>query len=125
MAHEPVLFTIGDLGVTEHWILAPSGSVPIAGSTWIATPVVTTSKDIPSWAIVCAILFFLVCLLGLLFLLVKEEKTSGYYDIQVHGVGLQHSVRLPVSSMAQVAQYDQAVNHARQLAYTAGLGAGF
>ncbi len=27
---EPVLFTIGDIAVTEHWIMTPRGTVPLA-----------------------------------------------------------------------------------------------
>lgn len=123
---EPILMTIGDLGVTEHWILTPAGPVPLAGSTWHGTPVVTTTRSIPGWAIAVAIVFIWACLLSLLALLAKTERTSGYYDIQVTGVGLQtHHIRLPVNDLAQIGQYDQMVNYARQLAHTASLGPGF
>ncbi len=123
--HEPVLFTIGDLGITEHWIITPAGAVPIAGSRWHGTPVVTTTRTTPGWAIAGAIVFFVACFLGLLFLLVKTTRTSGYYDVQVEAVGLQHSIRLPVWDLGQVTQCDALVAHARQLAWMASQGVGF
>ena len=125
MVPEPILFTIGDIGITEHWIVTPMGPYPIASSRWTSTPVVTIDRSIPTWAVVCAIVFFVFCLLGLLFLLAKENKTSGYYDVQVEAIGFHRSIRLPISSQAQVIYYDNLVAQARQLAYTASLGAGF
>jgi hypothetical protein len=47
-------------------------------SQWLAADVSTTQRRIPTWAFVLAIVFVLFFLLGLLFLLVREEVTRGY-----------------------------------------------
>jgi hypothetical protein len=63
------------------------------------------------WAIIVAIVVALVtCLLGLLFLLVKEQQYVGYVSVTVSGEGLYHTVPFapgPASAMwanSQVAQ---------------------
>jgi hypothetical protein len=78
-----------------------------------------TVQRIPAWAVVCAILFFVFCFLGLLFLLAKEEHTEGVVQIVVQGPRLVHTVQLPVSSPAQVMDYNQRVNYARALSAAA------
>ena len=75
---EPVLVTVGDMTVTEHWVLTPSGAFPLAGTAWTVTNQTITTERIPAWAIVFTILFLLFCLLGLLFLLVKERVLQGF-----------------------------------------------
>ena len=74
-----------------------------------------TSQAIPTWAIVCAIVFFVFCFLGLLFLLAKEDKTSGYVQVTVHGPGFLHTSTVPVASLAQVADINARVNYVRTL----------
>lgn len=119
---EPVLFTIGDIGITEHWIVTPTGTAPLAGSRWSGIPNVGVRQETPWWAIVGAILFVWVCLLGLLLLLSKRDVVSGTYDVQVDTVsGAQYVTRLPVRSHAEAASYDALVMHVRQAAWAAGL----
>ncbi|MBO0848977.1 MAG: hypothetical protein J2P20_05935 [Pseudonocardia sp.] len=113
--HEPVLVTIGDIGVSQNWVYTPSGIRPVREVNWMFTDLSRTSQVIPTWAIVCTVIFVWFCLLGLLFLLAKEERTEGYVQIVVQGRGLLHTVQLPVSSVYQVADYNQRVNYARSL----------
>jgi hypothetical protein len=80
-AVEPTLVTIGDIVVTQTWVVTPSGTRPRAEVSYAATPMYQTTRGIPTWAIVCAIVFFVFCLLGLLFLLVKEERTTGHLQV--------------------------------------------
>jgi hypothetical protein len=54
-------------------------------------------------------------LLGLLFLLVKEERTVGSVQVVVQGRGFLHTVQLPVANRAQVSDYAARVNYARSL----------
>jgi hypothetical protein len=63
---------------------------------------------------VCAVIFFVFCLLGLLFLLAKE-KTSGHMQVTVQGSGLFHSTYVPVSSPMQANDVANRVNYARAL----------
>ena len=64
---------LGDIGVTQSWVVTPSGTRPVGSVTWLFTDMSRTTQAIPVWAIVCAILFFVFCLLGLLFLLVQRD----------------------------------------------------
>ncbi|WP_197540708.1 MULTISPECIES: hypothetical protein [Kitasatospora] len=79
-----------------------------------------TTRTIPTWAIVCAIVFFVFCLLGLLFLLAKEDRTEGTVQVVVQGPRFLHQVQLPVSSVGQVQDYNARVGYARSLSAAAG-----
>src|SRR5262245_23021640 len=71
---EQFAVTIGDIGVTRNWVVTPNGNAPVAGSRWIVLDQSRTERKIPTWAIVLAIVFAVLCLIGLLFLLVKEDR---------------------------------------------------
>jgi len=111
----PFILTIGDIGVTPQWVVTPNGNAPLAGSQWIAMDMSRTEKKIPTWAIVLAIVFALFCLIGLLFLLVKEETTTGYVEVSVHSGDLYHRTQLPVWSQTDVYQIRQLVGQAQSL----------
>lgn len=115
MSGEPVMVTIGDISVTSTTVYTPSGSRPLSEVSWTFTDLSTTSQGIPTWAIVCAIVFFLFCFLGLLFLLAKEDKTQGSVQVTVHGPGFVHTSTIPVTSPAQVADINARVNYVRTL----------
>ena len=119
VSDEPVLVTIGDISVTQSRVFTPSGSVPISEVSWALTDMSQTTQAIPTWAIVCAVVFFLFCLLGLLFLLVKETRTTGSVQVIVTGKGFVHTTQIPVSSPAQIADIGARVNHARGLSAAA------
>jgi hypothetical protein len=112
----PFLLTIGDIGVTPHWVVTPNGNAPLAGSQWIAMDMSRTERTIPGWAIVLAIVFAIFCLIGLLFLLVKEETTTGYVEVSVRSGDVYHRTQLPVSSQADVFHVRQLVGQAQSLA---------
>lgn len=113
---EQTMVTIGDISVTSATVYTPSGSRPLSDLQWTFTDMSQTSQAIPTWAIVCAVVFFLLCFLGLLFLLAKEDKTAGTVQVTVHGQGFVHTTTIPVSSIAQVADINARVNYARTLA---------
>ncbi len=112
---EPLLLTIGDIGISRTWITTPNGAAPLRGSTWIATDMSVTASRIPTWAIVLAVVFAFLCLLGLLFLLVKEDETRGYVQVSIYADGLQHATQVPVSHPGQVAQIRGAVAQAQAM----------
>lgn len=118
-SHEPQLVTIGDISVTPSSVVTPSGSAPIGEVHFFLTDLSHTRHSIPAWAIVCAVLFFLFCFLGLLFLLVKETRTEGHVQVVVQGPRLLHTVHLPVWSVDQVHDYNARVNYARSISATA------
>lgn len=116
---EPMLVSIGDIGVSRSWITTPAGTQPVGRVQWMFNDMSRSSERIPPWAIVCTILFVWFCLLGLLFLLAKERRTEGYVQITVQAPGFVHATQLPVSSPEQVAEYNARVNFARSVSAAA------
>jgi uncharacterized membrane protein YeiB len=113
------VLTIGDIGVTRNWVVTPNGTARLGGSQWSARDMTRTESKIPTWAIVLAVIFALVCLLGLLFLLAKEKYTTGYVEVSVQAGNLIHATQIPVASQYQVAQIRQQVSQAQTLAAAA------
>lgn len=108
-------FTIGDISVAGDQIITPSGSMPLRGAMWNATDFSRTEEKIPAHAIVLAVIFFLFCLLGLLFLLMKEKKTTGYIQITVTSGGRHHSTMLPATDAMSYQRVMAQINYARSL----------
>ncbi|PYC71021.1 hypothetical protein C7C46_26920 [Streptomyces tateyamensis] len=109
------LVTIGDIAVTSTGIITPAGPIPLQGTVWTATDLSRTEERIAPAGIVLAIIFFLFCLIGLLFLLMKEKRTTGHVQITVSGGGRYHTTSIPVSSPHQVMDLINRVNYARGL----------
>jgi ABC-type multidrug transport system permease subunit len=112
---ESTLVTVGDVVVTQSWVVTPSGTRPRREVSWTVTPMYQTTTDIPTWAIICAVIFFVFCLLGLLFLLAKEEKTTGHMQVTVQAPGFSHTTYVPVTSPMQANDVAGRVNYARAL----------
>ena len=110
--YEPILATLGDISVTHHWVQVPSGNYPIRGTTWTVQEHTHVEEKISTAGIVLAIIFVWVCLLGLLFLLMKERRTVGWVQVTVQGQGLYYATMLPALSGPHAHQF---VNYARQL----------
>jgi hypothetical protein len=106
------LVTIGDIVVTKDWVYVPQGRFPLRGTTWTVQDATQVNEVIPTWAIIVAIVVALVtCLLGLLFLLVKEQQYVGYVSVTVAGEGLYHTVQFaagPTSALWANGQAAQA-----------------
>ena len=108
---------IGDIGVTANSVITPAGTFPLKGTQWIVTDQSRTVSKIPTVAIVLAIVFAIFCLLGLLFLLMKEEATEGYVQVTVTNpeAGLYHVASIPASSVGTYEFVTRQVNWARSL----------
>lgn len=117
---QPPLVTIGDIHCTQSQIVTPAGSCPTAGAQWYLSDTTTTREEIPTWAIVCAIVgAFIVCLLSLFFLLAKERKTTGTVQVTVQNNGFMYTTQIPVFDTMVVADLHNRVNYARTLSATA------
>jgi len=86
---------------TDTEVITPNGAYPLRRTTWMISNNTATTETLPTWAIVLAILLFFFCLLGLLFLLVKERRTTGYVQVSVQGEGLYYATQVPVTHPAQ------------------------
>ncbi|MFE1175151.1 hypothetical protein [Streptomyces sp. NPDC058773] len=107
--------SLGDIAVTGDTIMTPAGPMPLKGAVWTATDMSRTEEKIPAHAVVLAIVFFLFCLLGLLFLLMKEKVTTGFVQVTVVSGGRHHATMIPVQSPQQVMFVLNQVNYARSL----------
>jgi hypothetical protein len=92
---DPVLLSIGDISVTQTHIYVPQGRFPLHGTTWTVQDSTQVSEGIPPVAIILTIVFVWFCLIGLLFLLMKQKRYTGFVSITVTGMGLYHSVQFP------------------------------
>jgi len=110
-----VLVTIGDIACTESTVVTPAGAFPLKGTTWIVSNQAQTTESIPAYAIVLAVIFFLFCLLGLFFLLIKERRTRGFVQVSVQGDGFYHATQISVSHVTQIPQIEAQVNYVRTL----------
>ena len=97
-------FQFGDIGVTTDTIVTPTGDVPLPGSTWSGFDYTTTEEKTPVWATVLAVVFFPLCFVGLLFLLVKEQQTAGWVQVRVQSQQFSYAANIPITSQEQVVQ---------------------
>lgn len=107
--------SLGDITIAGDQIITPSGTMPLRGAMWNATDFSRTEEKIPTHAIILAVIFFLFCLLGLLFLLMKEKKTTGYIQITVTSGGRHHSTMIPAQDQNTYPWVMSQLNFARSL----------
>lgn len=119
---EQFVITIGDIGVSPSWVVTPNGTAPLAGSQWIVQDRTFTQRSIPAYAIVLAVIFAIFCLLGLLFLLIKEDRVTGYVEVTVRSGNLFHATQIPAQSPQAVYQVRQLVYQAQSMAAAVGPG---
>jgi hypothetical protein len=117
---EEYLFTIGDIGVTAHWVVTPVGSAPIAGSQWAIVDQTRTYRKIPGWAIACAVIFFFVIFLfSLFFLLAKTTVVTGWLEVTVQSGSVRATAQVPVQSDGAIQTVRQRVAQAQTMAAAA------
>jgi hypothetical protein len=111
--NEPIRVQVGQIACTDTRVHTPVGSYPLAGTIWTVTNQTYLSESIPAYAIVLTIIFFLFCLLGLLFLLIKERRISGTVQVSVQGPGFAYSTYIPVFSEMAIGQISTSVDWIR------------
>jgi hypothetical protein len=116
---ESYVTAIGDIGISPHWVSTPSGQFPLRGTIWTVTDLTQRHERIAPAGIILAILFVWACLLGLLFLLMKERSVSGYVQVAVQGNGFHHTTMIPATNEQIIWEINQSVNHVRSMAATA------
>ncbi len=107
--------SLGDITIAGDQIMTPAGPMPLKGAMWNAQDLSRTETKIPPHAIVLAIIFFLFCLLGLLFLLMKERTTTGYIQVTVTSGGRHHSTMIPATDPGTFQWVMGQINYARSL----------
>ncbi|MFD6337627.1 hypothetical protein [Streptomyces sp. NPDC060131] len=109
------LVSIGDITVVGDSIITPSGTLPLKGAVWNATDMSRTEEKIPTHAIILAVVFFIFCLLGLLFLLMKEKTTTGFIQVTVTSGGRHHSTMIPANHAGTFQMVMGQISYARSL----------
>jgi hypothetical protein len=109
------MMSFGDITVMNDSIVTPSGTMPLKGAVWTATDMSRTEEKIPTVAIVLAIVFALLCLIGLLFLLMKEKKTTGFIQVTVTSGGRHHATMIPASGPETFQMVMAQLNTARSM----------
>jgi hypothetical protein len=109
------MLTLGDIAVNGDTIVSPAGPMPLRGAVWTATDMSRTEERIPPHAIVLAVVFFVLCFVGLLFLLMKERVTTGFVQVSVNSGGRHHSTMIPVQSREQVVYVLNQVTYAQSI----------
>ncbi|MFI6646398.1 hypothetical protein ACIBI8_02070 [Streptomyces sp. NPDC050529] len=109
------MLSLGDITVMNDSIVTPSGTMPLKGAVWTATDMSRTEEKIPTVGIVLAIVFALLCLIGLLFLLMKEKKTTGFIQVTVTSGGRHHSTMIPAMGPDTFQMVMAQVNTARSM----------
>ena len=112
------LVSFGDISVSRHWLAVPGHTVPLSGTTFEVADRTFVTTRTPTWAVVVAIVgFFLIFILSLLFLLVRENVVSGQIDVTVRNdaAGLNYSTPFRVLGDGDAADLHARVNYARQL----------
>ncbi len=113
---EQVVLTIGDIGVSRSWVVTPQGAAPLRDSQWTIRNWNVTHDAIPTWAVVMAVIGTVFCLIGLLFLLVKEPRTTVRLEVAVRSGSLYHAVQFPSGSAQKVAATRGLVAQAQAMA---------
>ncbi|RYJ24893.1 hypothetical protein CU044_4804 [Streptomyces sp. L-9-10] len=109
------LVSIGDITVVGDSIITPSGTLPLRGAVWNATDMSRTEEKIPTHAIILAVVFFVFCLLGLLFLLMKEKTTTGFIQVTVTSGGKHHATMIPANHAGTFQMVMGQISYARSL----------
>ncbi|MFI1185548.1 hypothetical protein [Streptomyces californicus] len=113
--HGVPMLSIGDITVLSDAIVTPSGTMPLKGAVWTATDLSRTEEKIPTHAVVLAIVFGLLCLVGLLFLLMKEKRTTGFVQVTVTSGGRHHTTMIPATGPHTFPAIMAQLNQARSL----------
>ncbi|MER6994496.1 hypothetical protein [Streptomyces sp. NPDC000410] len=109
------LLSIGDITVFQDSIITPAGTLPLKGAVWSATDMSRTDERIPNVGIVLAVVFAVVCLLGLFFLMMKEKVTTGFIQVTVTSGGRYHSTMIPATGPDTIHWVMGQINYARSL----------
>ena len=82
-ADSSVQFELGRISANEYWVTTPVGSWELKDVTVSTYDQTVVASRIPTWAVVAAIVTAFFFLIGLLFLLAKDDSTSGSVSLTI------------------------------------------
>jgi hypothetical protein len=116
-----VLHQVGNIAVTATEIIASTVRHPLAGSTWTVEDHTKVVRRTSAAGVIMAICTFWLCGLGLLFLLLKEDKLVGFVQVTVSGPGFHAATQVnmgawakdPINATARIAGVESTVSSIR------------
>lgn len=112
----PLLVDIGAIRIVGDTVYTPAGNIALQHAQFTIADQTHARRQIPTWAIVCAIVgFFIVTVFSLLFLLAKEDRLVGEVTVGVSGPGLSYFQPFAANGPEQVQDLYQRVNYANSL----------
>lgn len=114
-ASEPILVALGEMACSQFHVITPVGTYPLAWTTWEIGNRSSTTKYTPAWAIVLAVIFSFVFLVGLFFLLIKRSRTEGFLLVSAHGPDFSYVAHIDVASPMEIAEIEAKVEYVRRL----------
>ena len=98
-ADSSVQFELGRISANEYWVTTPVGSWELKDVTVSTYDQTVVASRIPTWAVVAAIVTAFFFLIGLLFLLAKEDSISGHVSLTISTTeGHTYTELIPVFS---------------------------
>lgn len=89
---------VGEIVVGPEQIHGPQGVLPTPGARIELLNATRSVRELPTWALVCTIVgFFFVFLFSLLFLLAREDRIVGHYEVRVVNGDRMLASYIPVS----------------------------
>jgi hypothetical protein len=89
--------------------------MPLAGTQIFVADMTRTDRRIPTWAIVLAIIGAFFFLLGLLFLLVREDRRTGFVQMTLTNGAFTYQTAEPagLDTATQMLELQNRANYAR------------
>lgn len=100
-ADPPILLSIGHVHVTEHFVITPAGTWPLADVNVTTVDQTAVTTHTPGWAIVMVIVFIWFFLLSLLFLLAKERRMGGWVAVHIQAGPYSYTEQVPIRAEYQ------------------------
>jgi hypothetical protein len=97
----PILLSIGHVHVTEHFVITPAGTWPLADVNVTTVDQTAVTTHTPGWAIVMVIVFIWFFLLSLLFLLAKERRMGGWVAVHIQAGPYSYTEQVPIRAEYQ------------------------
>lgn len=97
----PYLVSIGNMHATQHHLVTPGGTWPLADVNVTTSDQTHVTTHTPTWAIVMVVIFIWFFLLSLLFLLARESRVQGFISVTVYAGGQAYVENVPVWNEAQ------------------------
>lgn len=115
---DPWTACIGQIGVTEHWVVTPNGTARLHDTQWIIRDHVTVTRR-SGWLLVFGFGLLWLLFIGLVFIaLAMRTRVGGYVEVTVWSPDVKHVEQVWVHSIAEAQAVHAAATAAQRDALT-------